>query len=163
MRVPAGQAVRMFDANEISISAVPTCRRHNTIRDGNNWTACWSCVIRREMRPFRSQNRVHASMRKTGADSWSKLQGRSEHGTLERQTLLVVVGVSEQKTSIPPPGIHELRCPDLSVLYKVPVVNGFVDDQPYLVAGLDLRAEVDLPLKDLSKLGREILALGEVS
>src|SRR5215475_11308961 len=102
-------------------------------------------------------------MGKTGADAKSELQRRSEHGALERYALLIVIRIAEQKSPIPPTPIHQLCGPDLSVLYEIPVVNGFFDDQPYLVAGLDLRAEVDLPLKHLSEFRRKILALWEVS
>src|SRR5262249_48838913 len=109
------------------------------------------------MRAFRTQDGVHASLRKTGADARRELQGRGENSAFERYALLVIVRIAEQKTSIPPAGIYELGCADLSVLYNIPIMNGFFDDQPYPVAGLNLRAEINLPLKDRSEFCSEIL------
>src|SRR5437867_10782316 len=93
MRVPAGQSARMYDAYEVSVAAIPTRKCDNTIRDCNHRTACGRRVIRGEVRALSSQDRMHASRGKAGTDAWRELQRRSEHGALQRNAFLVVVGI----------------------------------------------------------------------
>ena len=59
-------------------------------------------------------------------------------------------------------GVDQFSRLDLPVLYEGAVVQKFVDDQPDLIARLNLGAEIDLPLENFGKFDSQILALGDI-
>src|SRR5438874_2296217 len=61
-----------------------------------------------------------------------------------------------------PAGIDQFGRLNLPILDEVAIVKRLIDDQPDLVARLDLGTEVNLPLEDLCQFRSEILAPGEV-
>src|SRR4051812_20340756 len=126
MRVAARQSTRMFNAYEISISAIPTCKRNHTIGDRDDRTACGCGIVRCEMCAFRSQYRMHAALRETGTDPGSKLQRRCQDCTFERGAFFIVVGILKQEASIAVTAIHEFRSLDLPIFDEIPVMTGFV-------------------------------------
>src|SRR5205085_11618431 len=61
-----------------------------------------------------------------------------------------------------PAGIDQFGRLNLPILDEVAIVKRLIDDQPDLVARLDLGTEVNLPLEDLCQFRSEILALRQI-
>src|SRR5438105_3327050 len=108
----------MFDANEISISTVPTGGNNGSVRHCNNGTAGWRGVIRRQMCALGTQDRMHAPEGKARADTRRELQGRSQHRAFERNALFVVIRIVEQESTITAAAIDKLRGLNFAVLHE---------------------------------------------
>src|SRR5439155_8843029 len=161
MRVPARQAAGMLDADKISVPAVPTCKCDRSVCNCNNRATRRHGVIGGQVRSFFAEDRMHPAMCETGADAWREFQRRCQDGALQGNPLLVVIRILESKATVMAAGVDQISRLDVSVLHEGAVVHKFVDDQPDLIACLNLGAEIYLPLEDFRQLRGEVLALGQ--
>src|SRR5207249_10302807 len=90
------------------------------------------------------------------------LRRRCQDRQLQGSTLLVVIRILESKARVMAAGVYQISRLDLSVLHEGAVVQKFVDDQPDLIACLNLRAEINLPLEDFRQFRGEVLAPGQI-
>src|SRR5438093_7172979 len=163
MRVPARQAAGMLDADKISVpTTVPTGKCDRSVCNCNNRATRRHGVISGQMHPFSAEDRMHPARCETGADAWRELQRRCQDGALQGNTLLVVIRILESKARVMAAGVYQISRLDLSVLHEGAVVQKFVDDQPDLIACLNLRAEINLPLEDFRQFRGEVLAPGQI-
>src|SRR6516164_4243783 len=113
----------MLDSDEISVTAIPSCKRDRTIRDGDDGTSRRGAVIGGEMGTFDSEDWMHAPRRKSGGHARGELQRRCENGAFQGNTLLIVVRIVEEKPAIAVTGIHELGSLDFAVFNEIAVVR----------------------------------------
>src|SRR5688572_3417713 len=102
---------------------------------------------------------MHAAACESGTDAWGELQRRGQHRAFQSDAFLIVIRISKKKAAISAARIDELRRLNLSVLYEISLVKIFVDNEPNLIARLNLRIEIDLPLVHFGQFCGEVLAL----
>src|SRR5947199_552624 len=152
----------MLDADKVSISPVPTRKCDRSVRNRHHRTAHRHGVVRGQVCALSAEDRMHSAIRKAGADAWRKLQRRRQYGALQGNALFIVIRILESKAAVMSTGVDQFSRLDLPVLYEGAVVQKFVDDQPDLIARLNLGAEIDLPLENFGKFDSQILALGDI-